>query len=70
MFPTDVLTARAEKEASSLRGWNSAKLELTTISKLHEWLHSTHICYAVQRQQELDAMHLVPSVDKVLLASY
>lgn len=68
VFPTDVLAARAAKEASSLESWNAAKAHLTSIKELHAWLHSTHICYAVQRQHELE--NLLPSQDKVLLASY
>lgn len=68
VFAPDVLAARAAKEASSLRSWNVAKESLNSIKELHAWLHTTHICYAVQRQEELEAM--APLLDKVLLASY
>lgn len=68
IFTPEVLAARAAKEASSLSSWNVAKENLNSIKELHAWLHTTHICYAVQRQEELEA--LVPSLDKVLLASY
>ena len=65
LFSDEVLVARIEKEAKSLQHWKSQQLE--TFQELHAWLHSTHQCYSVSRQQEFSKKTIS---DPRLLASY
>jgi hypothetical protein len=67
LFSDEVLEARIEKEAASLNGWKENKQKLNTFKELHHWLHSTHQCYAVNRQREFATKTIQ---DPRLLASY
>jgi len=62
-----VLAARAHKEAQSLAVWRSNAAGLCSLSEVHQWLHSTHQCYAVSRQHEFSKQTVT---DPKLLASY
>ena len=67
VFEADVLEARIAREAASLARFRADIAPLTSFSALHEWLHATHLCYAVLRQHEVGK---VREVDDKALASY
>lgn len=65
-----VLVARCEKEAQSVRDWQRARQEhggLATLPEISAWLHGTHRCYAAQYQDEFGKRTIE---DDALLASY
>lgn len=62
-----VLAARQEREAQSLKRWEEDMSVIETFEDFSEWLHLTHLCYAVPRQSEFG----VPTaLDDVALQSY
>lgn len=67
LFSRDVLEARIDKEANSLKHWKENKKNIHSFKDLHHWLHSTHQCYAVSRQKEFSRRTIT---DPRLLASY
>lgn len=67
LFAGEVLAARQAKEAQALASWRDTSAQLASLPDLHDWLHQTHLCYAVSRQQEFG----VPTItDAKVLASY
>lgn len=51
-FPEDVLAARLQREAQSLENWERDTASFKSLADLHAWLHATHLCYSVSRQDE------------------
>ncbi|CAL8461631.1 g1162 [Coccomyxa elongata] len=51
-FPEDVLAARLHREAQSLENWERDTASFKSLADLHAWLHGTHLCYSVSRQDE------------------
>jgi hypothetical protein len=51
-FDEYVYSARLQKEAASLAHWQGVAGGLRSLPELQAWLHSDHLCYAVQRQHE------------------
>jgi hypothetical protein len=51
-FDQYVYSARLQKEAASLAHWQGVATGLRSLPELQAWLHSDHLCYAVQRQHE------------------
>eukprot|EP00882_Tetradesmus_deserticola_P033161 GHRQ01037852.1.p2 GENE.GHRQ01037852.1~~GHRQ01037852.1.p2 ORF type:complete len:182 (+),score=46.13 GHRQ01037852.1:473-1018(+) len=51
-FDEAVYAARLTKEAASLAHWQGVAAGLRSLPELQAWLHSDHLCYAVQRQHE------------------
>uniref|UniRef100_A0A7S0Y9M5 DUF218 domain-containing protein n=1 Tax=Polytomella parva TaxID=51329 RepID=A0A7S0Y9M5_9CHLO len=51
LFNESVQLARVEKEAAALERWKSDAQLLPDAASLHTWLHRTHLCYAVERQE-------------------
>lgn len=66
LFDGDVLTARHSKEAEAVRAWESHQFQ--SFANLHWWMHQTHLCYAVPRQNEFGRGSDI--ADPRLLASY
>jgi len=52
-LPEDVLCARIEREANSAARFREDAKGLHTLAAFHEWMMTTHLCYAVPRQEEL-----------------
>lgn len=52
-LPEDVLSARIEREARSTARFVEDAKALRTLQDFHEWMMTTHLCYAVPRQEEL-----------------
>lgn len=52
IFPDSVLLARQQREAESLAAWRTTCSGLTDLASIHAWLHSEHMCYSIQRQNE------------------
>lgn len=50
MFPGEVMTARQEREASSLAAWQRTATRFSDLASVHHWLHEEHMCYSVPRQ--------------------
>jgi hypothetical protein len=63
----DVLKARIEREARSTHQFVENTQKLQSLASFHEWIHLTHLCYAVPRQTELGIADLSPGK---ALASY
>lgn len=62
-----VLGARAERERASVQRFHEDTAHMATLADFSEWLHRTHLCYAVARQGEWGCKEdLAPRV----LASY
>ena len=67
MFEDEVLEARRAREARSLARWEADTRGLAGLAAFAQWLHETHLCYAVPRQHELG----VPTaLDDLALKSY
>ncbi|WIA12187.1 hypothetical protein OEZ85_012258 [Tetradesmus obliquus] len=66
-FDDHVYSARLQKEAGSLAHWQGVAGGLRSLPELHGWLHSDHLCYAVQRQHEFGKRTIE---DEKLLKSY
>lgn len=67
IFTDEVLQARIDREQKSQRAFELDTAGFTSIADFHTWLHGTHRCYAVTRQNEVDAP---TNVDDKALASY
>ncbi|KAG2427338.1 hypothetical protein HXX76_012533 [Chlamydomonas incerta] len=67
VFDPQVLDIRRSKEAASRESWLSTAAGFRRMADLHQWLHSTHLCYAVSRQHEFGQQTIA---DPKLLASY
>ncbi|CAG9461966.1 unnamed protein product [Pedinophyceae sp. YPF-701] len=67
VFDDEVLRAREEREAKSLRTWREGGGAIGSLGEFSQWLHETHLCYAVSRQHELGRP---TAVDDKALASY
>lgn len=52
LFEDHVLQARERREQNSLDRFHEDMAEIESLADFNEWLHSTHLCYAVQRQHE------------------
>jgi len=48
-----IINARREREAKSLATWREDTRGMKSLAELSHWLHLTHRCYAVARQDEL-----------------
>ena len=48
----EALRARIERELESAAALEENAKTLTTLSQINQWLHETHRCYAVSRQEE------------------
>ncbi|KAK9803666.1 hypothetical protein WJX72_009662 [[Myrmecia] bisecta] len=70
LFEKDVLEARIHREQRSLQGWRKTCERLQTLPQLHEWLHTTHLCYAAARQHEFGRGPALDDVDDKALATY
>lgn len=46
----DVLEARREREANSLKNFQATIKATPSLSQFSEWMHMEHLCYAVPRQ--------------------
>eukprot|EP00882_Tetradesmus_deserticola_P029766 GHRQ01033368.1.p1 GENE.GHRQ01033368.1~~GHRQ01033368.1.p1 ORF type:complete len:194 (+),score=90.96 GHRQ01033368.1:89-670(+) len=66
-FDEAVYAARLTKEAASLAHWQGVAAGLRSLPELQAWLHSDHLCYAVQRQHEFGKRTIK---DQKLLESY
>eukprot|EP00240_Pyramimonas_obovata_P006015 CAMPEP_0118945114 /NCGR_PEP_ID=MMETSP1169-20130426/41646_1 /TAXON_ID=36882 /ORGANISM="Pyramimonas obovata, Strain CCMP722" /LENGTH=325 /DNA_ID=CAMNT_0006890755 /DNA_START=95 /DNA_END=1072 /DNA_ORIENTATION=+ len=49
----EVIAARREREAQSLKNLQATAAEVTTLEAFHEWFHNEHRCYSVARQAEI-----------------
>ena len=49
-MPEDVLEARREREANSLKNFMGTVEATPSLAKFSEWMHMEHLCYAVLRQ--------------------
>ena len=49
-MPEDVLEARREREAKSLKNFMGTVEATPSLAKFSEWMHMEHMCYAVPRQ--------------------
>ena len=67
VFDDDVLTARKHREQQSLDRFREDMQEIGTLGAFSDWLHDTHLCYAVSRQHEIG---LSTGVSDKALASY
>eukprot|EP01025_Chloroclados_australasicus_P035965 TRINITY_DN36599_c0_g1_i1.p4 TRINITY_DN36599_c0_g1~~TRINITY_DN36599_c0_g1_i1.p4 ORF type:complete len:277 (-),score=9.70 TRINITY_DN36599_c0_g1_i1:1431-2261(-) len=67
IFEQDVLQARLAKEGTSCIQFEQDMQDITCLSEFHQWLHSTHLCYAVQRQHEFGKLK---QYDQKVLHSY
>ncbi|KAG2432291.1 hypothetical protein HYH02_013014 [Chlamydomonas schloesseri] len=67
IFDPAVLDIRKSKEAASREAWLRTAAGFNRMADLHQWLHSTHLCYAVSRQDEFGQQTIT---DPKLLASY
>mmetsp|Transcript_32779 Transcript_32779/g.93000 ORF Transcript_32779/g.93000 Transcript_32779/m.93000 type:complete len:313 (+) Transcript_32779:136-1074(+) len=63
-IPPDVLEAREQREASSLRNFMNTVKATPSLSDFSEWMHMEHLCYAVPRQSEFGVRTI--SDDKAL----
>lgn len=61
------LEARRRKEERALERWRRDAEALDTFAQLHAWLHASHLCYAVARQDEMARGNVL---DPVLSATY
>jgi hypothetical protein len=52
IFEEHVLLARKKRELQSLNRFREDMKYITTLASFNEWLHTTHLCYAVPRQHE------------------
>lgn len=66
-LPEAVLQARIQREAVSTDRFKLDMQDIRTLLAFSEWLHRTHLCYAVPRQPELGRPD---AVDGKALASY
>jgi hypothetical protein len=66
-LPEDVLEARRAREAVSLRRFLQDTAAMKTARDFHAWMHSTHLCYAVERQHEFGQTGIA---NTAVLASY
>lgn len=48
----EALAARVERELESARALEANARDLTSIGDINRWMHTTHRCYAVARQDE------------------
>ncbi|KAK9805118.1 hypothetical protein WJX73_010900 [Symbiochloris irregularis] len=69
-FPEDVLEARLQREAQSLKDWEKNAEGLTTLAELHQWLHATHLCYSVTRQAQFGTRAANDALRSKAIASY
>ena len=67
IFASEVLEARAVKEAAAVAAWQRNTADLHTLADLHAWLFATHLCYSVGRQHEFGREQ---GLDPRLAASY
>lgn len=67
VFETGVLEARRRREAESLARWEADVAGMAGLGDFSEWLHQTHLCYAVGRQKE---MGMPTDVNDLALKSY
>ena len=67
IFTEDVLNARKEREQRSLVRFVQDMKHIDSLGCFSEWLHDTHLCYAVSRQHEIG---MSTNVSDEALASY
>eukprot|EP00892_Ulva_mutabilis_P006385 jgi/Ulvmu1/4118/UM019_0097.1 len=67
IFENDVLAARKEREKQSLRRFVQDMEGITSLGAFSDWLHDTHLCYAVARQHEIG---MTTGVSSKALVSY
>eukprot|EP00891_Asterochloris_glomerata_P008433 jgi/Astpho2/8433/Aster-x0355 len=66
LFSDEVMQARQQREAQSLSVWNKNAAKLQDSRQFHEWLFSTHLCYAAGRQGEFGKRDAGQISDKAL----
>lgn len=52
LFDDHVLLARQARERKSLERFQEDMDDINSLTQFSEWLHTTHLCYAVPRQHE------------------
>ncbi|KAK3269565.1 hypothetical protein CYMTET_21997 [Cymbomonas tetramitiformis] len=67
----EVVEARVQKEAASLKNWIALAERVKTFDEFHRWFHMEHRMYSVARQQEnMGPLKEIHEVDDVALRSY
>lgn len=67
IFEEGVLNSRKQREQQSLDRFCEDMQEIYSLGAFSDWLHGTHLCYAVSRQHELG---MPTGVSDKALASY
>jgi predicted O-methyltransferase YrrM len=67
IFEPDVLLARQQREKQSLERFHEDMRCITSLAEFNDWLHMTHLCYAVPRQSEFGTS---TGLSATALASY
>ena len=50
LFEKGALEARKAKEAAAVETWKKNMERIDTLARFHSWMHATHLCYSVSRQ--------------------
>lgn len=67
IFEPEVLLERQRREQQSLERFHEDMRDVSSLVEFNEWLHMTHLCYAVPRQHEFGKS---TGLSNAALASY